>query len=155
MISNPINKILTTLMVKTTTQNPLTTAATKTTWTTVSAEEGGINDLGAADLVNERLNSGKIGNHLLHINIGFANFEASPSLQVYVYKNGSPFLRFDIDNAGVSTTRACVFDIPIVTTDTTDYFEIFTASTSDASYSIIGSSGADSKSFFGMSYVGA
>lgn len=137
---------------KTSSQNPGTTALTKTTWDSVSSAEGH-DPYSLVDLTNERIISRKIGALKLSINLSLSNFEASPSLQVWLYKNGSQIKRFDVDNAGVGTTRDAVFVYtePVIVGD---YFEVFTQSTADSSYSINGSAGtSDSRSIFAAEYV--
>ena len=142
------------LMGKTSNQNPGTTAATKVTFQSVASSEQCYDPLSICDTANSRLVCSKIGKHDLIMNISLSNFEASTSLQVYIYKNGVSFLRFDVDNAGVGTTRSVASTFPVDATAIGDYFEIFTASAADASYSINGNTGVDSKSFFGLNYKG-
>lgn len=142
------------LMTKTSGQNPGTTALTKITFDSVSTSEQAFDPYSICDLANERIKCPKTGRYKLNINLHLANFEASTTLQLWVYKNGSSYLRYDIASLGLGTTRH-FFAEPIVSAEAIDdYFELFTSSGADSSYQIVGNTGVDTKSFLGITYLG-
>ena len=147
----PVQEVIA-LMAKTSSSNPGTTAATKVPWESVASSEQAFDPLSLCNLTNERILSGIAGKQLLIVDLSLANFEASATLQVYIYKNGSAFRRLDVLSNGVGTTRNFSFNLPIEAGAATDYWEIFTSSGADSSYSIVGNTGVDSKSFFGLCY---
>lgn len=141
-------------MVKTSGQNPGTTALTKTTWDSVSTSEQGYDPYSMCNLTNERISGYKAGRYILEISLHLANFEASTTLQVYLYKNGSSLIRYDVASLALGTTRI-FYVAPNVSVETPgDYFEIFTSSGADSSYQIIGNTGVDTKSFLALTYIG-
>lgn len=147
------NKEICGVMAKTSSQNPGTTAATKITFDSVASSEQAFDPWNLCDLTNERLICSKVGKWQLIISLHLANFEASTTLQVLIYKDGASYLRYDIASLALGTTRN-VFIAPIVDVDTVGaYFEIFTSSSADSSYSIVGNTGVDTKSFFGMKFI--
>lgn len=141
------------LMAKTSSQNPGTTAATKTTFDSVASGEQAFDPWSICDLTNDRLVASKIGQWQLTVSLHLANFEASTTLQVFIYKDGSSFIRYDVASLALGTTRNVTFSIPVDVTAIGTYFEIFTSSGADSSYSILGNPGVDTKSFFGMKFI--
>lgn len=142
------------VMYKTSAQNPGTTAATKITWESVAAAEGGFDPWSICDLTNDRLVASRAGQWLVFWSLSAANFDASATVQEVIYKNGSGTIRNDYNSGTQGNTRdlkGCeIFDLAI-----NDYLEIFTSSSADSSYSINGVSGLnDSTSRFGMIFIG-
>lgn len=138
------------LMVKTSAQNPGTTTATKTTFDSVAASDGGFDPWSMVDLSNERLIAPKAGRYCVFGTVCAANFEASATLQFYLYKSGSSWKRYDILSAGVGNTRDFPFCY-VIDLAQGAYIEMFTGSAADSSYSIQGSSGlGDSQTSLGM-----
>lgn len=139
---------------KTSSQNPGTTALTKTNWDSIASADGGGDPWGFVDLTNERIVSPRPGPAIIYVDLSLANFEASTSLQVYLYRSGSVLKRWDVDNAGVGTTRDAQFVYIDMDCAKDSYYEVFTQSGADSSYAIIGNSGvSDSRSVFGAHFL--
>jgi hypothetical protein len=141
------------LMAKTSSQNPGTTAATKVSFDAVASTEQVYDPYSMCDLTNDRLISPKVGQYILFISLHMANFEASTTVQLYIYKNGSAFIRLDLPSYALGTTGNKPLSIPVNATAVGDYWELFTSSGADSSYSITGNTGVDTKSFFGMALI--
>lgn len=146
-------KDLSCLMVKTSGQNPGTTAITKITFESVAAADGGFDPWSMVDLTNDRLVAPRAGRYGVFGTVCAANFEASNTLQAYLYKSGSGFKRFDILSGGIGSTRDFPFFI-IMDLAKDAYIELHTGSAADSSYSLQGSSGLnDSQTCLGMYFI--
>lgn len=147
------NQAISVLMCKTSSSNPGTTAATKVPWESVAESEACYDDYKLGDTTNERIYSRIAGEHEVFLDLSLANFEASTTLQVFLYKNGSSYRRIDVlsNSIGSSRNNPLPFKVEAAAGD---YWEIFTQSGADNSYSAVGNSGVDTKSFFGMRLVG-